>query len=95
MIMRIKQGQTAPFTLRILSAKGAETEAVFFTVQALASELASADMERVCVSIPDTSNLETVRAQVEEIMNRSLVMPNAKTFKREPTHRSENHDVYG
>lgn len=30
MIMRIKQGQTAPFALRILSAKGAETEAVFY-----------------------------------------------------------------
>ncbi len=57
MIIRIKQGQIAPFALRILSAKGAETEAVFFTVQALVSELASADMERVCVSIPDTSNL--------------------------------------
>lgn len=46
-----------PFALRILSVKGVETEAVFYTVQALVSELASADMERVCVSIPDTSNL--------------------------------------
>ena len=57
MIIRIKQGQVAPFALRTLSAKGAETEAVFFTVQALAAELANADTERVCVSIPDTSNL--------------------------------------
>lgn len=95
MIIRIKQGQTAPFALRILSSKGAETEAIFYTVQALVSELASADMERVCVSIPVTSDLETVRAQVEEIMNRSLVMPNSKTVKRGPTYRSENHDVYG
>lgn len=30
MIIRIKQGQVAPFALRILSAKGAETEAVFY-----------------------------------------------------------------
>ena len=81
MIIRIKQGQTAPFALRILSAKGAETETVFFTVQALASELANADTERVCVSIPDTSDPESVRAQVEKFMNKAPAKSNPETVK--------------
>ena len=81
MIIRIKQGQTAPFALRILSAKGAETEIVFFTVQALVSELASTNMERVCVSIPDTSDPETVRAELGTIMTQATAAPSAETVK--------------
>lgn len=81
MIVRIKQGQTAPFTLRTLSAKGAETETVFFTVQALASELANADTERVCISIPDTLNPEKVRAEIVMLLNRPTAAPGAETVK--------------
>lgn len=81
MIIRIKQGQTAPFALRILSSKGVDTEAVFYTVQALVSELASTNMERVCVSIPDTSDPETVRAELETIMTQATAAPSAETVK--------------